>query len=462
MKTVLIAALFLGVTAAATAQEHDFIEGPFSTPQEVTATCLGCHEEAGTDIMKSRHWNWLGDAFDDGEHGVIRIGKQNFINNFCIGVTSNWPRCTSCHISYGWKDNSFDHSDPGNIDCLVCHDQTGTYKKSPAGAGMPAEGVDLVTVAQSVGAPSRRNCGVCHFDGGGGSGVKHGDLDDSMYDPPRELDVHMGGLGFECTQCHTTEKHQVMGAGHGSLAQDMHHIACTDCHDAEVHEKSVLNKHTATVACETCHIPAFARQEPTKTWWDWSKAGEDRPEEKDALGMDTYAKMKGEFTWEKNVVPTYKWTRGKADYYMQGDPVKAGEVVKLNRIVGSIDDAESRIAPFKVMRGKQPFDTKNNYLIVPHLFGKDGYWKTFDWDSASRIGMEAAGLAYSGSYDFIETEMSWPINHMVAPADQALGCTSCHGKKGDHRLDWKSLGYKGDPMTKGGRVKQGLVKAQKK
>lgn len=459
MRTPIITLLLLFLAGVASAQEHaDFIEGPFETPQEITETCLMCHEDAGTEVMETRHWKWLGPEFDAGaERGVIQPGKQNFINNFCIAIPSNWPRCTSCHISYGWKDATFDHSDPTNIDCLVCHDQTGTYVKEPTGAGMPAEGVDLLTVAQSVGAPTRRNCGVCHFDGGGGSGVKHGDLDDSMFEPSAELDVHMGGMDFSCTDCHTTDAHKIAGAGHASMAENANHISCMDCHDAEVHEKSVLNKHVQTLACESCHIPTFAREEPTKTWWDWSKAGEDREAPRDEFGRETYSKKKGAFVWEKNVVPTYVWTDGGAEYYMKGDRIDPSQPVALNRITGSIKNADARIAPFKVMRGKQPFDTENAWLITPHLFGKDGYWKTFDWDSASRIGMEASGLLYSGSVGFVETEMYWPINHMVAPADQALQCTSCHGKKGEQRLDWKSLGYRKDPITRGTRFEQGLV-----
>jgi octaheme c-type cytochrome (tetrathionate reductase family) len=458
MRISIAALLLLFMVCQAVAQEHDFIEGPFETPQELTATCLGCHEDAGIAIMETRHWKWLGNDIDGGERGVIRIGKQNVINNFCIAVTSNWPRCTSCHIGYGWKDGSFDHSDPNNIDCLVCHDQTGTYKKPPTAAGMPDKDVDLILVARSVGAPTRRNCGICHFDGGGGSGVKHGDLDDSMYEPSQSLDVHMGGLDFSCTECHTTSEHKIEGAGHGSMAEDANHISCMNCHDEDVHEKSILNKHIASVACESCHIPTFARQQPTKTWWDWSKAGEDREPSPDASGKEIYNKKKGEFKWEKNVVPTYRWASGRAEYYLQGDPVNPKAPVPLNTIVGSITDVKSKIAPFKVMRGKQPYDLENKYLIVPHLFGADGYWKTFDWDSASRIGMEAAGLAYSGSYGFVETEMSWPINHMVAPAKQALRCTSCHGKRGERRLDWKVLGYKRDPITRGTRSEQGLLK----
>jgi hypothetical protein len=43
-----------------------------------------------------------------------------------------------CHIGYGWEDKSFDFNDPRNIDCLVCHDKTDTYKKIKGGAGWPA------------------------------------------------------------------------------------------------------------------------------------------------------------------------------------------------------------------------------------------------------------------------------------------------------------------------------------
>ncbi len=456
---IAVAALLLLFTARVWAQDHaEYVEGPFSSPLEVTETCLGCHEDVGTDILQTRHWNWLGAEMQDSEQGVIRLGKQHLLNNYCISVASNWPRCTSCHISYGWKDASFDHSDPASIDCLVCHDQSGTYKKSPAGAGMPAEGVDLLTTAQSVGKPTRRNCGVCHFDGGGGSGVKHGDLDDSMYAPSRELDVHMGGMDMQCIDCHSSDGHKIAGASHGSIGANENHISCMDCHDDQVHSKKLLNQHIATLACETCHIPAFARQEPTKTWWDWSEAGQDREAITDKYGKELYNKKKGAFRWDKNVIPTYRWYNGGAKYYLQGQIIDPTKPVHLNSLRGNIHEAAAKITPFKIMRGMQPYDGTNKYLIVPHLFGSDGYWKTFDWTSSSRIGMQAVDLPFSGVVDFVETEMSWPVNHMVAPKENALTCTNCHGKKGQRRMDWKALGYRRDPITRGSRFKQKLVK----
>ena len=432
-------------------QSHvDYIQKPFSSPQEVTQECLNCHDTAAKEIMATNHWTWLNEEFIDNKNNKVQKGKINFVNNFCLAVPSNYQRCTSCHIGYGWKDASFDFSKEENVDCLVCHDQSGTYTKIPTDAGMPYPKVDLLLAAQSVGKTSRKNCGVCHFDGGGGTGVKHGDMDNSLYDPKPKTDFHMGELGFQCSECHTTKEHKIMGASHGSMAANTNHIYCTDCHEGEIHTNKTINKHLSSLACETCHIPEFARVEPTKVWWDWSKAGEERSDLKDEFGKETYNKMKGEFKWEMNVIPTYKWYNGSASYYKFGDKIETDKIVKLNSLNSDIKDSKAKIAPFKVMRGKQIYDSKNNYLIIPKLFGEGGYWKLYDWNLASQLGMKEINLDYSGSYAFVETEMYWPINHMVAPKEKALKCTNCHGVKGD-RLDWKSLGYAGDPMKVKGR-----------
>jgi octaheme c-type cytochrome (tetrathionate reductase family) len=453
MKTVLflIFILFWSVNIFAQQDHAEFMEGPFTSPQEVTETCLACHDSVAHDIMKTRHWNWLGDEFVNEDGTVAQVGKQNMINNYCIAVPSNWPRCTSCHISYGWKDNTFDLSDGSNIDCLVCHDGTGTYKKTPTGAGMPDPSVDLVKVAQSVGKTQIHNCAACHFNGGGGTGVKHGDMDASLLNPTEELDVHMGGLGYTCATCHAGENHAIKGASHGSMVSNTNHISCMDCHTDKPHKNRTLNGHMDAVACETCHIPAFAREEPTKTWWDWSTAGQDLTDKPDQFGFPTYDRKKGSFVWGKNVIPEYRWHNGQVDYYRIGDKIDPAGVLVLNKLKGSITDPGAKITPFKVMRGKQIYDKENSYLIVPKLFGTDGYWNTYDWDQASQLGMKEIDLAYSGKYGFVETEMYWPVNHMVPPASEALQCDDCHTKRASHRLDWAALGYDGDPGYKGGR-----------
>ena len=450
----IIALLFtviIGSSVFAQTDHSMFVEGPFDSPQAVTETCLMCHEGTDKEIMQTRHWKWKGEAFTKEDGETVKRGKINTINNFCVAVPSNWARCTSCHIGYGWEDETFDFAESKNIDCLICHEQSGEYKKVPTGAGVPHPDTDLGKVAQSVGKTQINNCAVCHFDGGGGTGVKHGDMDESLRNPSPELDVHMGALGFTCADCHAGENHKILGASHGSMATGDNHISCLGCHEERPHTRNLLNNHVSAVACETCHIPAFAREEPTKTWWDWSTAGQDKKETKDKYGNKTYMKKKGSFVWSKNVVPEYRWYNGKADYYYMGDKISPDKTVKLNELQGNIDDPDAKIAPFKLMRGKQIYDTQNNYLIVPKLFGKGGYWKTFDWNAAAEKGMATVNLDYSGEYGFIETEMYWPINHMVAPAKDALKCTACHTRKDSKRLNWKKLGYEGDPMSKGGR-----------
>src|SRR5690606_15198095 len=144
-----------------------------------------------------------------------------------------------------------------NVDCLVCHDQSGQYVK--AASGLPADGVDLLAAAQSVSYPTRENCGGCHFNGGGGNGVKHGDLDESLYFPTENLDVHMGSYDFLCIDCHQTENHEIGGRSISVSVDDANQIACTDCHTPEIaHEDERITNHLDTVACQTCHIPEGA------------------------------------------------------------------------------------------------------------------------------------------------------------------------------------------------------------
>ena len=135
--------------------------------------------------------------------------------------------------------------------------------------------------------------------------------------------------------------------------------------------------------------------------------------------------------------------------YLLGDPIDPTQVTALNPPRGGLDDPRARIWPFKIHRAKQPYDTKNAYLLAPVTGGEGGYWTTFDWQTTFRLGEQASHLPYSGSYGFAATEMYWPLSHMVAPKEQALRCTDCHGE--GQRLDWKALGYQGDPLTTGGR-----------
>ena len=203
------------------------LQGPFASGPEVTRACLSCHTEAGQHFMKSLHWTW---EFIHPKTGQ-KLGKKTLINTFCTNARGNEGMCAQCHAGYGWKDDSFDFTDETNIDCLVCHDRTGTYYKTPNSPGNPScsvmfEGkapIAWARVAQGVGLPGRENCGSCHLYGGGGDGVKHGDLDSSLKRPSPSLDVHMDaeGLDFACTKCHVYNRHLVTGSRYQVQAHDL-------------------------------------------------------------------------------------------------------------------------------------------------------------------------------------------------------------------------------------------------
>ena len=441
--------------------KFEALKKDFAKPEEVTAACLSCHDRAADQIHHSIHWTWICPDCGDGK-SMGKYGKT--INNFCIAVPSNEPRCTSCHIGYGWKDKNFDFASRDRIDCLVCHDTTHTYQKFPTKAGYPVteptlfpeDGKtylppDYQKIVGKVGRPDRLNCGACHFYGGGGDGVKHGDLDSSMGAPKKSLDVHMDaeGLNFTCQRCHTTKDHQIAGRLYTSPAAPERislteadlasKIACESCHGQKPHKKdSKANDHTDKVACQSCHIPEFARVLPTKMSWDWSTAGkmnaEGKPFKKEGpYGKAVYDSKKGDFVWEKNVTPVYHWFNGAMSNMLVTDKVDPSRVLSLNHPAGSPSDSRSRIMPFKRHTGKQPFDPVNANMVIPHLFGpkdSDAFWASYDWKRAVTSGMRYVDMPFSGEVGFVETEYFFPITHMVAPRENVVPCEGCHAVEG--------------------------------
>ena len=428
----------------------DIVQGDFKTGPDVTRACLECHAEAADQVMHTTHFTWQSEPFNvPGRDGPVTIGKANQLNNFCISAQGNQKQCMTCHAGYNWQEGkSYDYSNTENVDCLVCHADMNMYAKGAY--GNPAEGVGLLAAARSVRAPNRENCGTCHFNGGGGDNVKHGDLDQGLNFPPANLDVHMGANNFVCTDCHTTSSHTIKGR----LVADNYEIdpaeqvACTDCHPSVPHADDRINAHIQTVACQTCHVPAVALDEPTKISWDWSTAGQNLPED-----HYTFLRIKGSFVYEKNVIPQYLWYNGDLSYrYLLGDTIDSTKVTVLDQPAGSINDRTAKIFPFKIHVAKQPYDAVYNYLLAPITAGDGGFWTTFDWNSAFKLAEPVTGLKYSGQYGFAETTMYWPSTHMVQPAANALQCNDCHSANG--RLDWKALGYPGDPMVWGGRFQK--------
>lgn len=417
--------------------KFEVLQKEFKTPQEVTEACISCHNERHTEVMQSSHWNWSRVSYVEGE-GLQELGKKNLLNNFCIGAQSNEQACAKCHIGFGMTDDEFSYENAKYVDCMVCHDNSQEYIKGASMAGHPDRSVNLNNVAQSVGAPTKNNCGACHFYSGGGNNVKHGDLEEAMLSCSREVDVHMAsnGMNMECVACHTAENHKIKGKLYSVSSENTNRATCQDCHTANPHFDDLLNRHNDKVSCQTCHIPYYAKENATKMTWKWSDAGKLKDgeafHEDDSLGNHTYMSIKGSFTWAKNVEPEYIWFNGTAKHYHLGDKVDTIPV-QINTLNGSYNDAESKIIPVKVHRGDQIMDKKFKNLIQPKVYaaheGDSAFWKDFDWNTAAAAGMKNIGMPYSGEYSFVETEMYWPVNHQVSPASEALSCAECHTRE---------------------------------
>jgi octaheme c-type cytochrome (tetrathionate reductase family) len=449
-------------------------------PQDVTRTCLNCHPKVGHDILNTAHWNWKGysPTLAGYEHR-IDISLTLMVNNACIAIGPNLQECASCHIGYGWVDPRFDFSNPANIDCLVCHDTTGSYRKELSKGGFPDPALDLAVVAQKVGRPSRQACGSCHFASGGAPYTRHGDLEPVLAEPPSGFDMHMGTLKMRCQDCHSTTDHRIFGMSMGAPAVEGR-VSCEKCHGSTPHGVAGmlsrhLDDHTRAVACETCHIPSIARSSPTLLRRDYSEAGQDRSVTLDRYGMPQYDKKFGTLTWGRDLVPAYLWYDGTRNASLTGDKIDPSTTVILNAPVGEKRNPAARIFPFQEHTAVQPYDQENSILAMPKLL--DGFWVDFDWSKAIANGMQSVGLPYSGKYGFVETKMYSSIHHEVVPAKLALGCSDCHtaeavtctrchkGAQGmelpehrgavypkvQNRIDFKALGYPDDPALVGGR-----------
>jgi hypothetical protein len=276
----------------------------------------------------------------------------------------------------------------------------------------PAEGVDVLAAARAVQKPTNEMCMRCHLSTGGGPNAKHGVSPTSP-----EVDVHLA-KGVTCVECHPTENHRTAG-GSDIKAQERPEVAvtCTNCHEGQIHSGkngALLTKHASRIACQTCHIPAIARDPkfPTVVRRDWMKPVLN---EKTGLYAPTNVLANG-------VRPEYRWWNRK----MTSPPEP----------VGDIKDASAKIYPWK----RAVYNVVSDAATGEAVFIKAGvYAVKGDPLAAAKKGAEDGKREFSGAVKGTEESMVFSINHQVAPKAQALACNACHGPEGV--LDFKALGY---------------------
>ena len=254
----------------------NLMPGPLETGQEVTQACLECHPDAASQVMSTAHWTWESKPIQlPGRDEPVTVGKKNQINNFCIGIQGNWQKCVTCHAGYGWEDETSSIQQPRT--------RSTAWSATPEWAPMPKATTAcrlkaLIWLRQPrVSAyPTRaelRQLPLQRRRRQRRQTRRPGRV--SLYFPSASIDVHMGEHDFQCIDCHQTEDHNINGRSISVSLDNENQVYCTDCHGDNLHEDERLNAHLDTVACQTCHIPDFALEDPTKMDWNWSEAGQD-------------------------------------------------------------------------------------------------------------------------------------------------------------------------------------------
>ncbi|MFO7691797.1 MAG: cytochrome c3 family protein [Vicinamibacterales bacterium] len=420
---------------------------------EGTKTCLTCHMNEATAFHASVHYQWLGDASDAEGLNTPMAGKKGGINDFCIYPDINWlgklrtvdglevdGGCARCHTGLGAKPSPIASQDQlENIDCLICHapsykrtlQQVGTeFRFVPDTAKMS---VSLLQAAVDLRLPGKDACLNCHTKAGGGDNFKRGDISEAHRNATTALDVHMappsqGGAGLECTGCHTTTAHRMAGRGVDMRQRDSDALLeCSNCHSNLPHDDSRLNAHATRVACNVCHVPVFAKGAPTDMRRDWSLPGEISH----VTGL-----VEPHMVMQSNATPVYRFFNGRSRFYQfRSEAVpQANGLVLMAGPLGSRTEPGAKITAMKRHTGRQPIDPTTKYLL-PLKIGI--FFQTGNLTNAVNQGLIDVDWPNNG-YGFAETERFMGLYHEVAPASQALTCSSCHG---GNRLDFAALGY---------------------
>jgi hypothetical protein len=140
-----------------------------------------------------------------------------------------------------------------------------------------------------------------------------------------------------------------------------------------------------------------------------------------------------------DLVPEYLFWNHTNHNYLLGDRAEVDPGTgryPTSRPVGSVDDPESKLYPFKYKTAEQPLATSTSQLVA---LDTSVFFSTGDADAAARAGLENMGMSPAENIAWVETDTFQALNHEVSPASAALDCNQCH--RGNDRLDFEGLGY---------------------
>jgi hypothetical protein len=425
--------LWAAVATAAVAGEHPGAESLAKTGYQGPQTCEECHPGTAAAFLTTVHWKHASHVSNvEGLDAKVEYGMQNRIYVMCNGndLVNNlkeipkspetgktkFTGCNTCHPGNHLSDVGSSGKEAENaIDCLICHSSAYDYSKRKPykdAKGQVVMGQDRSTkAALAIGKPSVKNCMTCHEAAGGGVVVKRG------FAFNKETDAH-AAKGMVCVDCHKAKDHRIpSGTDPNNWANDGLMVGCADvsCHGAAPHKDQDLNRHTARIACQTCHIP--------RTGGAWAKDFTVWEQGADKFYEPTTLKKEANET-----TPVYAWYNGT----VKNTPHFIGPK-------GERGDGKSRITPFKIFQGKAYFEKESGKLLsmdfAPPM--ANGDTRAGVASAARTMGMKNPEKVAAEAVPGWQT-IYFGSNHLVTRS-KALGCANCHAPNGV--LNWRDLGY---------------------
>ena len=445
--------VFTGIQAQAqTAAEAHATITEYKGPE----TCVVCHESEALAMHASVHYQQTGPTPNVTNIAGYAGKSELAFNSYCgTPATSSRATCGSCHVSNGQYPMPVPTTEQlHNIDCLMCHQDNYQRTAAPPYELAPVVGADglpstirvpvetetgffympneakmsisALEAARTVHPTTRASCLRCHAGASGSNGGKRGDLSSVNVDPPKSSDIHMSSMGenFTCAKCHDAGNHRVRGRGLDLRPNDVpERFTCAHCHSDTPHKDSTQtasnDMHANRVACQTCHIPSYAKDISTEMERNWLE-----PHFSAAACSGQGGWVPGEIR-ASNVIPSYQWFDGTSYVYALGQvPTQrsTGEYA-MGVPNGSVDSDGAKIYPMKEHVSVVGQHDASGELIPHSTFT---FFTTGDFRKAVEEGMARVGM--SGSYSMVNVHTYQTINHGVEDHSNALRCGDCHSE----------------------------------
>ncbi len=355
-------------------------------------------------------------------------------------LAMEWLTCTdpagSCLFQWTETLTYLDYQGISHSWTLPAENENGDFQYGPDEAAMA---IDIVQAARTVHLPTRETCLRCHAYAAGTDCGKRGDLGTASVSPPVEVDIHMSeqGLNFSCQRCHNSVEHKILGRGLDIRPSErMEIMTCLSggCHSSAPHKNSRLDTHTSRVACQTCHIPTFAKLNSTEVERDWT-----HPNWAQGLfgGQGGY---KPEEIRDMLLIPAYQWYDGTSRVYVLGEvaTLNANGQYEFGVPNGDVASPGAQLYPMKEHISNSARHDATG-VIIPHSTSE--FFFTGDFSRAVQKGMELSGM--QGSWTLVQIHTFQTINHGVEPTYNALKCGQCHESYsgGPERMNLQALGY---------------------